>query len=478
MDTVHQRPLVVDMDGTLIRTDMLLESLLRAIRNRPWCLLLLPFWLLQGRAVLKARLAGCGQPDMTVIPLSRPVVDFLQQQKQAGRRLVLATASSRPLAEGLAARTGLFDEVLASDAATNLKAARKAAVLVARYGPQGFDYIGNDRADLPVWKVAHTAHVATGNAAFARRARAQGAQAGEWFRTGGMSWRTWAQALRLHQWVKNCLVLVPLVMSHEVGNPAMLGLAVLAFLAFSLCASSVYLLNDMLDLDDDRHHRSKCRRPMACGDMPLVAGLLLFPFLLLAGLGLAACFVSMPFALVIALYYLLTLAYSFWLKRLLFVDVVMLAGLYTIRIVGGAVATGLDVSFWLVAFSVFVFLSLAIVKRYTELLPLRDMPEAGVLKGRGYCVDDLPILLSLGTASGYLSVLVMALYINSENVTNLYAHAEGLWLLCPVMLYWISRIWLMTHRGRMHDDPIVFAIKDPVSRYTALCMGLILLLAS
>lgn len=474
---MESRPLIADLDGSVIASDLLLESFLRLLRQRPWAVLCLPFWLLRGRAVLKQKIAERGAPDMVVMPRRVAVIDFLRAEKARGRRVLLATASHRQLAERFAdSCDGLFDEVLATEGGVNLKSGRKAALLVQRFGEGGFDYIGNDAADRAVWRRAHTVHVVNASEGFARQALQLGQQAGQWFPVQRLHWRTLLKALRVHQWLKNVLVFVPLLAAHHFSDWPLLAAAVLAFVVFSLCASSVYLLNDMLDLDDDRHHRSKCRRPMASGAMSILWGLALVPLLLLTSVTLAVLFLPLVFVAVLAVYYALTLMYSFWLKRLLFIDVVILASLYTIRVIGGAVAVAVELSFWLAAFSVFVFLSLAIVKRYTELLLLQEQGDV-LMKGRGYHVEDMPLLLSFGIASGYLSVLVMALYINSENITGLYAYPVLLWLLCPLMLYWISRVWIVTHRGNMHDDPIVFAITDRVSRYTVACMALILLAA-
>lgn len=474
---VQQRPLVVDMDGTLIKTDMLFESFLRVLKAKPWMVLLVPFWLLQGREVLKQKLASYAVIDIAVLPFHADVIAFLKSEKARGRKLVLATASSDAIAQQVASEVGVFDDVLASGNGINLKAKAKANALVERFGERGFDYIGNDKADIPVWQVSHTVHTVSASQGFVSRARALGVEPGEWFQRRSLSLAIMLKGLRIHQWVKNVLVFVPLLMAHRMTEPALLLDAILSFVAFSLCASSVYLLNDMVDVDDDRHHRSKKRRPIAAGDMPIVLALLLFPVLFIAGFSIAFFAVSASFAWLLGLYYALTLAYSFALKRMLMIDVVVLAGLYTSRIVGGALAIDVDLSFWLITFSVFIFLSLALVKRYAELLVLQGSGSAEI-KGRGYSVEDLPTLLSLGTASAYLSVLVMALYIDTQKVVELYSRPQMLWLLCPVVLFWVSRVWLLTHRGQMHDDPIVFAIKDAVSRYTALCMALILVLAS
>jgi 4-hydroxybenzoate polyprenyltransferase len=281
-----------------------------------------------------------------------------------------------------------------------------------------------------------------------------------------------AKALRVHQWAKNGLIFVPVAASHKLGDAAVLGHSLLAFLAFSLCASSVYLLNDMLDLEADRQHHSKCHRPFAAGQLGLLFGLIAAPLLLAVALAIAYV-LPLKFLAVLGAYYVATLAYSFGLKRVVMIDVLALAGLYTVRIVAGAAATAIPLSFWLLMFAVFIFLSLAIVKRYAELHAMRQQGKLKA-KGRGYQVEDIALLQSLGTAAGYLSILVLALYVNSPDISHLYRHPKLAWGLVPIMLYWISRIWMQTHRGQMHDDPLVFALKDKVSLVTGLAAAVVL----
>jgi 4-hydroxybenzoate polyprenyltransferase len=288
-----------------------------------------------------------------------------------------------------------------------------------------------------------------------------------WPRPGPL---VYVKALRAHQWIKNLLVFLPVLAAHEIGNPAATLASLLAFVAFNACASSVYLLNDLLDLPADRRHRSKRNRPFAAGTLPLEQGVVLIPLLLVIAL-LVSLALPPTFVLVLLLYYLITTAYSFKLKRVMMLDVVILAGLYTIRVVAGSAATEIPLTYWLFAFSMFIFLSLALVKRYTELIALRDSGAGETAEGRGYEIGDLEILSSLGTASGYLAVLVLALYISSAEVQLLYHDPVWLWGACPILLYWISRMWIITHRGGMTDDPIVFAVKD---RNSLLC-GLLVL---
>lgn len=454
------RPLVVDLDGTLVLGDTLHESLLGLLSSRPWQLLALPAWLAGGKAHFKQAVAAHQAIDPATLVYNQPLLDWLASQRDH-RDLVLCTAADARVAEAVAAHLGLFDAVIASDGDTNLGGERKAHRLVERYGDKGFDYVGNDRADLPVWRHSHTAIVCNATAAVARDAAAIG-NVGHTFpsRTGGAG--AWLRALRLHQWAKNLLLFVPLLTAHLVFEPAAVVNVLLAFLAFGLCASSVYLLNDLMDLAADRRHPRKRRRPFAAGHLSVLSGLGVAAMLLVAAFALAVATLPQNFVLTLAGYYLLTCAYSFRLKRVEMLDVVILAALYTSRIIAGAVALDVELSFWLLAFSMFLFLSLALLKRHTELVTLRDLGQTHA-SGRGYHADDLPLVATFGASAGYASVLVFALYINSPASAALYSRPELLWLLCPMLLFWIGRVWLLSHRRRMHDDPLVFALTDWVS---------------
>jgi 4-hydroxybenzoate polyprenyltransferase/phosphoserine phosphatase len=459
-------PLCIDIDGTLIRSDLLLESALALLRRNPAYLLLFPIWLLRGKARLKREIAARANIDASLLPYDARLVEWLRGEA-AQRRQVLCTASDRKFADAVAAHIGGFDEVLASDGTRNLAGASKGDALRERFGEHGFDYAGNAAPDLAVWRHARRGVVVNASPALTRRA-AQVVEIERVFDRPGEGVRPWIKAMRPHQWLKNLLLFLPLLASHRAfdGNAVLLSL--LAFASFSVCASGVYLLNDMLDLEADRAHPRKRLRPFAAGTLPLTAGLMLAPLLTLAAFVLALL-VGPRFALVLFGYYVLTLGYSFGIKRIAMLDMVVLAGLYTVRIFAGTVAIRAALSFWLLAFSMFLFLSLAMIKRYTELrLLLRQgRNQAG---GRDYQVDDLQLIQSLGGASGYLAVLVLALYINSTASEVLYRHQQVLWLLCPLLLYWVSRVWLIAHRGAMHDDPVVFALTDGVSRIVlAIC---------
>jgi len=453
-------PLCVDLDGTLVRSDLLLESLLALIKRNPLYVFAAIFWLARGRSVLKARIAARVSLNPGSLPYDTRLLAWLSVQRQTGRELWLCTAANEKFAASVAAYIGLFDGVIASDSRTNLAGRRKADRLIERFGDLSFDYCGNEHRDLDIWRHARAAIVVNGGRALEREVRSQ-SQIERTFPLEGSRYRSLLRALRPHQWAKNVLVFVPLLAAHRISDPAAIACGLLTFVTFCLCASSVYVLNDMLDLEADRSHPRKSRRPFASGDLPLAAGFVMFPALLAAG-ALLAAFLPAKFQLSLGAYYAVTASYSFFLKRFLLLDAVALAGLYTLRIIAGAAAASVALSFWLLLFSVFLFLSLAFVKRYAELDALRRRQRLQAI-GRGYRVEDLAVLQSFGTAAGYMSVLVLALYIKSPDIQALYHRPKIIWMLCVLMLYWISRVWMTAHRGGMHDDPVVYALRDRVS---------------
>jgi 4-hydroxybenzoate polyprenyltransferase len=456
-------PLVVDLDGTLLDSDLLFESAVAFARDHPLRLFQPLRWLLGGKAALKHGLAYATEVDVTVLPYNQAVLAFVSAERARGRPVILATASHRRLAEQVAAHLQLFDLVVATEHHHNLSACAKRDVLVGMLGDRGFDYVGNSRDDLPVWGAARQAFVVNAPASVVRKARAQGTVAGV-IATPRADLREWTRALRLHQWLKNLLLFVALLASHRYGEWPLVRDVAVAFLSFGLCASGVYILNDLIDLRDDRHHATKRCRPFASGRLSIPSGLLAAAWLQSAAFGVAVWQLPLAFTGILAGYTVLTLAYSLWLKRHAVIDVITLASLYTVRVIAGAAVLGLPPSFWLLAFSMFVFLSLAFVKRYAELHELgraaRAIPQA---RGRGYSADDLAMVSSLGASSGYLSVLVLALYINDSQTLTLYRHPEFIWLACPLLLTWMSRVWMLAHRGRMHEDPVIFAVRDRVS---------------
>lgn len=474
---MDSKPLVVDLDGTLVKTDLLFESANRCISNYPLMVFRLLFWLLTSRAKLKTELAYACEIDPVPLPYNEPLIDWLRQEKQRGRSLVLATASHRKPAAAIADHLELFDEVLASEGSTNLKSQRKRDQLVDRYGSGGYDYIGNELADLPVWSEADRSYLVSDSQRLASRV-ARTVNLVQVFSSHRQPFCvSLVRSMRPHQWVKNLLIFVPLFAAHRYQDSSGLLLAVLAFLAFCLTASAVYLLNDLIDVEDDRIHPAKKDRSFAAGDLSLIQGWLIWPLILATALTITGLVLSAQFAMLLGIYFIFALSYSLWLKQGVIIDVMALAVLYTLRVIAGAVVIGAPLSFWLLTFSMFLFLSLAFMKRFNELRMARARGEMGKLSGRGYIQDDLEVVSSMGTGSGYLAVLVLALYIQDSHTAELYGTPEIIWLACLLLLYWISRIWLIAHRGHMQDDPVVFAIKDKSSWLVGFTLILIFLVA-
>jgi 4-hydroxybenzoate polyprenyltransferase/phosphoserine phosphatase len=464
-----------DVDGTIIATDLLYESLLVAIKKNPAIVFLVPFWLIKGRAHLKAKLAERAQ-DLAFdrLPIREEVAAYLKEQSLQGRTVVLASASHHLLVRGVAQQLGFVESIVASDAEHNCKGASKAAAIEKHVGGKGWEYVGDSSADRAVWRRAKRAVCVSRSHSFTQQIKREFPDS-TIFQVKPCTWRTYVRALRMYQWLKNLLVFAPVVLAHQWFHPGPLFASLLAAISFSLCASGVYLLNDLLDLDSDRQHPRKRARPCASGELPIQFALAMSPVLFLSAFACASL-VSGQFSLVLALYLVLTTAYSFRLKALALVDIILLAMLYTIRIVGGGVAANVTLSQWLLGLSMFLFLSLACVKRFSELLVLQQRNEKKTW-GRGYWVGDLEQVGAFGAASGYISVLVLALYVSSNEVVHLYGYPRLIWLACPLLLYWISRIWLLARRGLVHDDPIVFALRDKVT-YIVAVLGVAIFLAA
>jgi len=457
--------LCIDLDYTLVRSDLLVESALKAVNEQPFAALGALRALRQGRAQLKQRLADLADLRVDLLPYDPGVLALAETARAAGRPVVLATAANHRYAEQVALHLGLFDAVHGSDANTNLCAHAKAERLVQSYGEGGFDYVGDSRKDLAVWRHARRAIVVNPQPGVLSGLARSGVPHTLLSRRGPLM-APLVGVLRPHQWLKNALVFLPLLAAHLfLDPPAILG-GIAAFLAFSLTASVGYVINDLLDLEADRQHVRKRLRPFACGDLPFTWALALI-VVLMAGAGAIGAWLPPLFLGVLGAYFAATLAYSLQLKRHMTLDVLTLAGLYTLRVIGGAAAIGIPPSFWLLGFSMFLFLSLAYLKRYAELESLRR--EGGDwASGRGYGIKDLELVRGLGIPAGYCAVMVLALYINSPEVRVLYRHPEVIWLVCPLLLYWTARTWSIAHRGLMHDDPLLFAITDRGSQVTFL----------
>jgi len=468
------RIIVVDLDGTLVDTDMLVENVFLFLRRYPLRILVLIAWLFKGKVYFKRRLADTIMPDVVCLPYNQIILNWLKQQRADGAKLILATASDFRIANNVYKYVGIFDEVIGTKE-SNISSSNKRAKLVQLYGERGYEYLGNSMADLAVWETASAIHIANPERGVLVAARKIG-KVEMVFEDKPSYFPTLIKAMRIHQWAKNLLLFVPLLASHRIMEIPLLCRGLLGFIAFGACASSVYLLNDLLDLQDDRRHPSKYKRPLAAGNIPIFHALVLIPILLICALVVAFWVLPIRFAGVLAAYYLLTLAYSLWLKRVVMLDVVTLSLLYAIRVVAGAMAVELLPTFWMLTFCMFIFLSLAFVKRYTELRVALSNGTNEKIAGRGYLPEDFELLASLGGASGYISVLVLALYVNDATTGSLYRSPMWLWASCPLVLFWISRVWLLAHRGDMHEDPIVFALRDNVSLWVGIvCVVLFVL---
>jgi 4-hydroxybenzoate polyprenyltransferase len=454
------RVIAVDLDGTLTLTDTLHETVLSLARSKPYLLLLLPFWLVKGVAYLKLKVAENSVLDVTTLPYNVPFIDWLKEQKASGKTLVLCTAANKLIARKICRHFDLFDDFIASDQYTNLKSANKRKALESKYGEYGYDYAGNSSADLEVWAGAAQAIVVNASATVLAKVT-KFASVSETFPSEKLNLSVWLKALRVHQWLKNLLLFVPLLAAHQFDELQSLATLTLAFISFSLCASLIYIINDLLDLESDRRHPRKKNRPFASGKLRISLGVAVAPLLIGSSVTLGAI-VGEDFLVILSLYFSLTVAYSLALKRVVLVDCLTLATLYTVRIIAGAAAVSVTLSFWLLAFSVFIFLSLALVKRYAEL-KIQIQEGNSSAHGRGYIVSDAPLLQTLGVSSGYISALVIALFVQSENVISLYAQPLAIWLVFPILLFWVSWVWLKAERGEMHDDPIIFAAKDKAS---------------
>lgn len=451
-------PLYVDLDGTFTRTDLLHESFIVAVKANPVNLFRCFFWLLRGRAYLKYRLARCTTISPASLPLNPEFYAFLVEQKQNGREIILATASNEQFAESICKHFEVFSRYLASTEKINLKGTAKLEAIKAESAH--FSYAGNSTEDFVLFDQAEECYLVnpTRNA----KALAKSKPALQIFdqRRSGLS--VWLKQVRVHQWLKNFLIFVPLFVTGRYSNFEFLSLSVTGFFSFSLLASATYILNDLFDLEADRNHPRKRNRPLACGEISIVSAVMLTGLLFAVSLVLAVL-VGKLFVYALFVYLVVTLLYSLKIKEYIGMDVITLASLFTIRIIAGAAILGVPVSFWLLSFSMFIFLSLALVKRCAELKAL-EMNERTKAAGRDYLTSDYIVLTSIGAASSMLSILMYCFYMNSSVLTNQYQEPTWLWLNVPALSYWLIRMWIKTNRGEMHDDPIVFSLKDNGSR--------------
>jgi 4-hydroxybenzoate polyprenyltransferase/phosphoserine phosphatase len=495
IDTAGSTVLCVDLDGTLVKSDTLVDSTLALARQHPAMLMKIPGWLGQGKAYFKKHITQSVELDVVHLPYNRELLQYLEQERAQGRTIYLATAADGALAERVAAHLGLFDGVIASDGTNNLAGKNKLEAFRHRFG-ENFCYIGNASPDVPLLKACQTPMVANPTSGLLAGMRRENIVPVRTFTEKNSSLKAWFKAIRIHQWAKNVLLFLPLLLAHQLSLPSVTA-SLLAFLSFGLCASATYIVNDLLDIEADRLHPKKRRRPFAAGDLSAIRGVMVIALFLVVSFSIAVAIpwvelrlgsqspgtnhfmgFNTPYAFLgwLVVYAVTTLAYSLRLKRAVLVDVIVLSGLYTIRILAGSAATGVEVSTWLGSFSIFFFLSLAFVKRFAELENLRERGGA-TAKGRGYHTSDIEQLRSFGSASGYVSVAVLTLYISNLDAAQLYGHTRRLWLLVPVLLLWISRLWLQASRGALDEDPVVYAITDKRSLLLGVLVALIVLSA-
>lgn len=453
-------PLCVDLDGTIIKTDLLYESALYLIKKNAFFIFLLPIWLLKGRYFLKFKLLEYVSPTISSMPYNKDVIEFVIQEKAKGRKIILVTATAQPLADKVAKFLDLFDETIASKNGTNLVGKIKAEHLIKEFGVKGFDYIGDSFKDIFVWKYARKSLIVGNNEKLIKETQ-KVCEVSKIFPLDVNQFQVFIKQIRVHQWIKNLLIFLPALLAHktDVGDYVS---AFWGFISFSLVASAIYVINDLADIESDRNHPSKNKRPLASGKIKIITCLKAISFLLIGGFLISIFTLSIDFTLLLLLYTIITISYSFKLKKMYLLDMITLSLLYTIRLISGGIVSDTIISPWLFSFSMFIFLSLGAMKRYTELKGLSES-ENTKTRGRDYYVEDIPLIGIIGISSGMVSTLVFTLYIVNPEVLTLYKNPVYLYFITPIVLYWILRMWFLSHRSMMNDDPIVFAIKDKTS---------------
>jgi 4-hydroxybenzoate polyprenyltransferase/phosphoserine phosphatase len=476
-DTEH---LIVDLDGTLISSDLLIESAVKTLMDKwylaPFVVLKALFVLVtSGLSGLKIFFAEQVKINPSTLPYRLEVIDFIKDIKsQGGKKVFLISAAAQPFVTQINQHLKLFDGVYGTTLGNNLKSSRKRDFIVKELKISEYDYIGDSVADIPVWLSAKNRFVICSESKFANLT-SKVESLNHILSVDEPKWRLVFKSLRIHQWAKNILIFVPLLTAHKWNDLIYLYDALLGFFSFSICASAVYIINDLADLESDRLHRTKKHRPFASGQLPIIVGAIIAPVLVVLGLS-SAYAISKDFFLIVLFYLFLTTLYSFLLKRIALIDIIILSTLYTLRLFAGAAIVLAPISQWLAAFSMFIFFSLAALKRFIEVSDARRTDKKEI-KGRGYTANDLEMISHFGVSSGLVAVLVLALYVNSDEIVQLYKHPQRLWILCPLFFYWITRLWLKASRNKVHDDPIIFAIKDKGSLVTGLLVVLSVILS-
>ena len=460
-DFDHQLPLVCDLDGTLIKSNSLYENFFEAFFHSPQHLIrTIPSWF-KGRAALKETLANVRSIEPQTLPYRIELLELIRGAKADGRETYLVTAADQSIADNIICHLGGFDGAKGSDGSLNLKSRNKLKWLQERF-PDGFIYAGDSAADLPIWEAASGAVLVGNGVKYARQLHETGIEVRTISPEKSNRVKDWLSELRIHQWSKNVLIFVPLFLGHIAGGVCPVLKTAIAFLAFGLIASATYIINDLADLGADRAHATKRFRAIAAGRISVMNGFLASIFLLAAGIEVALL-LHPQFALAVSVYLVLTLAYSFRFKRYAMLDVTIIGMLFTMRIVMGEVLNDLAFSPWLLCFSAMFFTSLSMAKRHVEAMRACSKGKY-VIQGRGYLSDDWPLTLGLGLATALASVVIMLLFIALEaNVTQVYHNPAWLYVAPAGVFIWLQRIWLLSHRMDLHDDPIVFALKDKTS---------------
>lgn len=464
-------PLFVDLDGTYTKTDLLFESFVSAFKKKPIVILSCIYWLIKGIPTLKYKLSEYAEINTSLLPLNPEFLSFLKHEKSVGRKLYLATASNEKYAKNIISDTDLFSGYISSCKNINLKGKNKLERI--KQLSEKFAYAGNDSVDFEIFEEAD--EILLVNPSTSTRKKAKKYPKIRVFDVNKTTGKVWIKQLRLHQWLKNLLLFVPIIVSEGFTNFGNVMTIIAGFFAFGLLASSTYVLNDLFDLESDRVHKRKKNRPLAAGSVSIKSSLFVAFSLFITSI-VISLLLSYEFSLVLFSYLCLTLFYSFKVKQYVGMDVVTLALLYTIRILAGSAAINVTTSFWLLAFSIFIFLSLALIKRCSEIKSL-EAEGKQLAKGRDYSIEDYSILASFGTSSAMLALLMFCFYINNNVLTNQYQQPDILWLIVPALCYWLMRMWIKTHRGEMHDDPIVFSMKDRGSLLTIGFCGFVVLIA-
>ena len=470
------KPLCLDLDGTLIATDSLAESLVVMIKTKPLYFFLLPLWILRGKYYFKSKIEQNSKLSPDKLPYIAQVLEFAKTEKAKGRMIVLATATMQGIADKIADFLGIFDLVIGSKHGINLRSNHKRDKLVELFGEKGFDYAGDSKADIKVWKSADNSIIVNPNNSVLSKAKAIG-NVQIVIKEDFSPIKAYIKQIRVYQWIKNILLFLPFILAHKLFNTEIIANVAISFVSFSALASFVYILNDLMDLEADRIHPRKKFRPLASGKITLFRAFQLLPLLLIVSFGLSLIFLPISFTFILISYALTNIIYSIYAKKIMVLDIIILSSFYSIRIIAGAIAAGVIISPWLIEFSIFFFFSLAALKRFSELLNLKEHNQTSA-KRRGYLVTDLYLVQSFGVISGYISVLIISFYVHSDAVILLYKSPEILWAISPCLLFWISRIWILAHRGLMNDDPIVFTGKDKVSYLIGLIIIVVAVLAT